>query len=173
MPGHRRDWRASARQPAPPTAVPPGHVVGGDQQLTVTLRRHGGVLMVPALLNDSASADFVVDSGASDVVIPETVLQDLRKAGKFSDADFTGTQMVKIADGSIVKVRDLHPAQPVGQQPGADQPPCQRRAGQRHAFAGPELPAALRLVVDRQRAPGAPAQGKRGAGALIFGAGST
>jgi predicted aspartyl protease len=72
---------------------------------TVTLRRHGGVLMVPALLNDSVSADFVVDSGASDVVLPETVLDGLRKAGKFSDADFTGTQMIKIADGSVVKVR--------------------------------------------------------------------
>jgi predicted aspartyl protease len=51
------------------------------------------------------SADFVVDSGASGIVLPETVLDGLRKAGKFSDADFTGTQMVKIADGSIVKVR--------------------------------------------------------------------
>jgi clan AA aspartic protease (TIGR02281 family) len=72
---------------------------------TVTLRRHGGVLVVPALLNDSVSADFVVDSGASDVVLPETVVDALRKAGKFSDADFTGAQMVKIANGSIVKVR--------------------------------------------------------------------
>ncbi len=72
---------------------------------TVTLRRHGGVLMVPALLNDSVSADFVVDSGASDIVLPETVLDGLRKAGKFIDADFTGTQMVKIANGSIVKAR--------------------------------------------------------------------
>lgn len=72
---------------------------------TVTLRRHGGVLMVPALLNDSVPVDFVVDSGASDVVLPETMLNDLRKAGKFSDVDFTGTQMVKIADGSIVKAR--------------------------------------------------------------------
>ncbi|HZY53984.1 MAG TPA: retropepsin-like aspartic protease, partial [Reyranella sp.] len=72
---------------------------------TVTLCRHGGVLMVPALLNDSVSVDFIVDSGASDVVLPETVLSDLRKAGKFSDADFTGTQMVKIANGSVFKVR--------------------------------------------------------------------
>jgi clan AA aspartic protease (TIGR02281 family) len=72
---------------------------------TVTLRRHGGVLMVPALLNDQVSVDFIVDSGASDVVLPETVLNDLRKAGKFSDADFTGTQMVKIANGSVFKVR--------------------------------------------------------------------
>lgn len=72
---------------------------------TVTLRRHGGVLMVPALLNDSVPVDFIVDSGASDVVLSETVVDDLRKAGKFNDADFTGTQMVKIANGSILKVR--------------------------------------------------------------------
>jgi predicted aspartyl protease len=72
---------------------------------TVTLRRHGGVLMVPALLNDSVSADFVVDSGASDIVLPETVLDGLRKAGKLSDADFPGAQMVKIANVSIVKAR--------------------------------------------------------------------
>ena len=75
---------------------------------TVTLRRQSGVLLVPAILNDAASANFVVDSGASDVVIPENVLEELRKAGKFSDADFTGTQMVKIADGSIVKARTFN-----------------------------------------------------------------
>jgi clan AA aspartic protease (TIGR02281 family) len=73
--------------------------------LTITLARHGGVLMVPAKLNGSVSADFIVDSGASDVVLPETVLQDLRRAGKFSDADFTGAAMMKIANGSIVKAR--------------------------------------------------------------------
>jgi clan AA aspartic protease (TIGR02281 family) len=72
---------------------------------TVTLRRHGGVLMVPALLDDSVPVDFMVDSGASDVVLPETVIGDLRKAGKFRDTDYTGTQMVQIADGSIVKAR--------------------------------------------------------------------
>ena len=57
--------------------------------------------MVPAVLNEIVSTNFVVDSGASDVVIPETLLQELRKAGKFHDSDFTGTQMVKIADGSV------------------------------------------------------------------------
>ena len=61
--------------------------------------------MVPAVLNEIVSTNFVVDSGASDVVIPENLLQDLRKAGKFRDSDFTGTQMVKIADGSVVKSR--------------------------------------------------------------------
>jgi clan AA aspartic protease (TIGR02281 family) len=73
--------------------------------LAVALRRQGGVLMVPAVLNETVTANFVVDSGASDVVIPENVVQALRKAGKLTDADFTGNQMVKLADGSIVKSR--------------------------------------------------------------------
>jgi clan AA aspartic protease (TIGR02281 family) len=73
--------------------------------LTVTLGRHGGVLMVPVKLNGGVSADFVVDSGASDVVLPENVMQQLRKAGKFSDADYTGTAMMKIANGAIVRAR--------------------------------------------------------------------
>lgn len=87
--------------PVPPAASRPSTVA--ITTLTVTLRRQSGVLMVPAVLNDSVSANFVVDSGASDVVIPENLLLELRKAGKFRDADFTGTQMVKIADGSVVK----------------------------------------------------------------------
>jgi clan AA aspartic protease (TIGR02281 family) len=90
---------------AEPASATPQQSSAAITSRTVTLRRHGGVLMVPALLNDSVAADFVVDSGASDVVLPETVLDALRRAGKFSDADFTGTQMVKIANGSIVKAR--------------------------------------------------------------------
>jgi clan AA aspartic protease (TIGR02281 family) len=95
--------RLGVTQPVPAAASQPATVAAS--MLAVTLRRHGGVLMVPAMLNGSVSTDFVVDSGASDVVIPENVLQDLRSAGKFSDADFTGTKTIKIADGSIVKAR--------------------------------------------------------------------
>jgi predicted aspartyl protease len=85
-------------------AAPPSTTVAVTT-LTINLRRQSGVLMVPAVLNDSVSANFIVDSGASDVAIPETLLDALRKAGKFTDADFTGTQMAKIADGRVVKAR--------------------------------------------------------------------
>jgi predicted aspartyl protease len=73
--------------------------------LAVALRRQAGVLMVPVLLNESVTALFVVDSGAADVVIPESVVQALRKAGKLTDADFSGNQVYRLADGSIVKSR--------------------------------------------------------------------
>jgi predicted aspartyl protease len=71
--------------------------------LAVALRRQAGVLMVPVVLNETVTAHFVVDSGASDVVIPENLVQALRKAGKLTDADFTGYQVYKLADGSTVK----------------------------------------------------------------------
>jgi len=92
--------RLGERWTPTPSSGPATAAVG---TLTVSLRRQHGVLMVPAMLNETVSTNFVVDSGASDVVIPETLLQALRKAGKFRDSDFTGTQMVKIADGSIVR----------------------------------------------------------------------
>ena len=59
--------------------------------------------MVPVVLNETVTAHFVVDSGASDVVIPENLVLALRKAGKLTDADFTGHQVYKLADGSVVK----------------------------------------------------------------------
>ena len=71
--------------------------------LAVALRRQAGVLTVPAVLNETVTAHFVVDSGAADVVIPESIVQALRKTGKLTDADFTGHQVYKLADGSIVK----------------------------------------------------------------------
>jgi TPR repeat protein len=89
----------------PVTQAAPQPATVSASTLTVTLRRQSGVLMVPAVLNDAVSANFVVDSGASDVVIPENVLQELRKANKFKDADFTGKQLFKIADGSVVEAK--------------------------------------------------------------------
>jgi TPR repeat protein len=71
--------------------------------LAVALRRQAGVLTVPAVLNETVTANFVVDSGASDVTIPENIVEALRKAGKLADSDFTGNQVYKLADGSIVK----------------------------------------------------------------------
>ncbi len=73
--------------------------------LTVPLQRLGGVLTVPATLNGSVVSNFVLDSGASDVSIPETVANALRSAGKLSDSDMLGSQRHVLADGSIVSTR--------------------------------------------------------------------
>ena len=73
--------------------------------IAVALRRVAGVLVVPAMLNEGVVANFVVDSGASDVVIPEAIAQTLRQSGKLSESDFTGSQMARLADGSTVRQR--------------------------------------------------------------------
>jgi clan AA aspartic protease (TIGR02281 family) len=73
--------------------------------LSVPLQRLSGIFVVPAVLNEAVSTHFIVDSGASVVVIPEGVIEALRKAGKLTDSDFTGTQMVKLANGAVVKSR--------------------------------------------------------------------
>lgn len=85
-------------------AAPPRPTVS-ISTLAVALRSQGGVLTVPVVLNETLTVNFVVDSGASDVVIPETLVEALRKAGKLADADFTGNQTYRLADGSVVKSR--------------------------------------------------------------------
>ena len=47
--------------------------------------------------------DFVVDSGAADVSIPEDVVITLIRAKTIRDTDFVGQQTYVLADGSKVK----------------------------------------------------------------------
>jgi len=55
-------------------------------QILLPLQRKGGT--------------FIVDSGASDVSIPADVVLTLIRTGTLQDADFTGTQTYRLADGS-------------------------------------------------------------------------
>jgi len=57
---------------------------------------------VPALINDKIPLDFVIDSGASDVTVPADVVSTLMRTGTLVSADFTGTQIYVLADGSHV-----------------------------------------------------------------------
>ena len=59
--------------------------------LEVPLKRVGGVLVLPALVNETVTVNFVLDSGASDVSLPEEVVQALVGAGTLGSFDFTGT----------------------------------------------------------------------------------
>jgi clan AA aspartic protease (TIGR02281 family) len=70
------------------------------QQGAVTMVEEGGVFAVPVLINDTITLNFIVDSGASGVSIPEDVVSTLVRSGTITDADFTGTQTFVLADGS-------------------------------------------------------------------------
>lgn len=71
--------------------------------MAVALSRQGGVLLVPAVINESYRVNFIVDSGASIVTIPEPIVELMRKAGKLADSDFTGNQTYRLADGTLIK----------------------------------------------------------------------
>jgi predicted aspartyl protease len=95
--------RLSGKTPSPPPTQAGAQPTVSVTTLSVALRPAAGILTVPAVLNGAVAANFVVDSGASLVSIPENVIQALRAAGKLSDSDFTSEVTSKLADGSVVK----------------------------------------------------------------------
>ena len=69
---------------------PPANIV-------ISMRRVGGINVVPVLINDAITLNFVLDSGAADVSIPANVVSRLALA----DADFIGQRKYQLADGSF------------------------------------------------------------------------
>ncbi len=85
-------------QAAPPGAAGlPGTTVLGNE---VRLERQGGTYAVPVLINRAITLKFVLDSGASDVLIPADVFHTLIRTGTISESDFIGNQVYSLADGS-------------------------------------------------------------------------
>jgi clan AA aspartic protease (TIGR02281 family) len=69
---------------------------------TIQLQKQGNTYRVSGRLNGVVSVNFVFDTGASDVSIPEEVAQALVRAGKLDRSDYLGTQTYVLADGSRV-----------------------------------------------------------------------
>jgi clan AA aspartic protease (TIGR02281 family) len=59
-----------------------------------------GTYMVPVRINDAITLPFVLDSGASSVVIPADVFLTLNRTGTINKSDFIGTVTIVLADGS-------------------------------------------------------------------------
>ena len=76
--------------------------ITSTHSLEVHLQQRGGVLVVPVLINERLPLDFIIDSGASDVSIPNDVVSTLMRTGTLTAVDFTGTQTYVLADGSKV-----------------------------------------------------------------------
>jgi TPR repeat protein len=74
-------------------------------EIVISMRRVGGVHVVPVLINDAIHLDFVVDSGAADVSIPATVVSKLVQAGTLDDRDFIGQRKYRLADGSTTVLK--------------------------------------------------------------------
>ena len=77
--------------------------VDQDGYVSVPLSHNGGVLMLESILNGSSHVEFVVDSGAGDMAIPEEVMRDLKDRGVVDNADYIGTGRYVLADGRVVE----------------------------------------------------------------------
>jgi len=69
----------------------------------ITLKKIGGVYVVAVRINQAITLDFIVDSGASDVLIPADVAMTLARTGTIASSDFIGDREYRIADGSTLK----------------------------------------------------------------------
>jgi len=85
------DLAATTPPPAVTTAVP--------------MKKDSGVYVVPVQVNGVATFECIVDSGASDVNIPDSVFRKLLRSGTVTQADYVGTQDYTLADGSSQRGR--------------------------------------------------------------------
>lgn len=90
----------SGNSSPPASATLPPQVTN---QSLVPMKRDRGTYVVPVKINDALTLDFMVDSGASDVSIPEDVVTTLMRAGTIRDTDFFGERTYVLADGSRVQ----------------------------------------------------------------------
>jgi predicted aspartyl protease len=67
------------------------------------VKNEDGLLTVPVQINGAITLQFVVDSGASDILIPNDVFTTLLKTGTIQQADILPGQAATLADGSTVK----------------------------------------------------------------------
>ena len=70
----------------------------------IALRKDGGVYVVPVSMNGTVSLEFIVDSGATDVNIPEGAYKKMLKAGTIQKSDAIGFQNYRMADGTSERV---------------------------------------------------------------------
>ncbi|MGH7099570.1 MAG: retroviral-like aspartic protease family protein [Stellaceae bacterium] len=106
------DARILEQEPDAGQASNPGAAPGEVPRQAVAMRRAGGTYAVPVRINGAITLPFMIDSGASDVLIPADVVLTLARTGTIADSDFIGDQTYTLADGSTIKsarfmLRDL------------------------------------------------------------------
>ena len=81
-----------------PAAVNPFPTASGAPRIALEAGR--GELYVPVVVDDTVTAKFVVDSGATDVCIPANFARTLVRMGKLTRGDYVGRGMSMLANGS-------------------------------------------------------------------------
>lgn len=92
-------YRPVAARELQPMAAPSAHQSDDE----VRLLPRNGALYVPVKINDRLILDFVIDSGATDVHVPDDVFKTLLRTHTISEKDFLGTESYTIANGTQVR----------------------------------------------------------------------
>jgi hypothetical protein len=123
----------------PATIPPPSRGSLADQSHTsqtdaptieIPLEKTGGVYTIPVRINGVITLHFILDSGASEVVIPVDVVLTLVRAGTIRENDFLPGKTYSLADGSKLKsprfvIRELELAGiKINNVPGSVAPPA-------------------------------------------------
>ena len=66
------------------------------------MKGESDIYVIPVLINNAITLDFVVDSGASDVSIPADVVTTLMRTGTLKQSDFLDQKTYRLADDSTV-----------------------------------------------------------------------
>jgi clan AA aspartic protease (TIGR02281 family) len=69
---------------------------------SIPMKSESDTYVIPVLINNAITLDFVVDSGASDVSIPADVVTTLMRTGTLKQSDFLDQKTYRLADGSTV-----------------------------------------------------------------------
>jgi clan AA aspartic protease (TIGR02281 family) len=88
--------------PTPPVALPPPPVETPHSASIALQREANGSFLVPVSVDDAPSTNFLIDSGASKIVLPHWLVVNLMAAGKLTEADYLGKGTAVLADGSAV-----------------------------------------------------------------------
>ena len=72
---------------------------------TAQFQRMGGVFVLSARLNGPTQVYFIVDSGAATVQIPAEAVEEMKRNGTLTDADFMGQHRFILADGRTMRQR--------------------------------------------------------------------
>ncbi len=96
---------ADAQVPANPWRPCPAGTTAAPPKTTVQLARSSGIFVAPVVLNGKVKQYAVLDSGASDLQIPQEVADQLKRDGTLTDADGMGQRRYILADGKGVQMR--------------------------------------------------------------------
>lgn len=72
---------------------------------TAQFQRMGGVFVLSGRLNGSTPVYFIADSGAATVQIPEEAVEEMKRNGTLTEADFMGQHRFILADGRTMQQR--------------------------------------------------------------------